>query len=764
VAGVAGFLRERASLIESATPGPEAARSLSDLSDRAVAALAEAALSSLGVPWTVLALGGWGAGRLLPRSDLDLLIVADAPAGRMRDALREVLYPLWDAGLAVGHQVRARRDHLRACRGDLHTLTATITGRVLCGDAASGERLLAEVAGGARKRSRALARELAARERPGSPYLLEPDLKSGAGGQRDLDELAWLGGVLTGLPSASPAALLTAGLLDEDQAASLAEAAAAITAARWEVHRLSPRPSSLLTPEAAAASAVGAEAVQRALADVHHTTLRVRARAAGGRTPFDPAAAAGAPRSLDGPALFALLDRGEVALPDLEEAAWAGLLDDLVPSFAELMTVRRPALSHRYTVGAHCLRTAASLAGLGAAHPETASASAAVRDRRPLQVAALLHDVGKSQRGPGHAERGAAAAETLGHRFGLDAERTAAATLLVREHLLLSETASGEDIHDEDVLLRAAARLPGAGALDSLFLLTVADALATGPGAWTEWHTALVGELTHRLRAALSEDVAGAGIVEHAEATRAEALAFLGRSPVTDPPESFVAGASLRYLASVSPDDVARHALLASIVASSGLPATVRTVVSPGAAGSWRVGVVARDREGLFAAICGALSLTGLDIMGADAYDAHLGVAIDVFTVRSDTLADVDTATWAEFERRLQSALADPAGLASRLAERQRHYPAKTRHRLRVETGVTGAYATEVRVRAADRVGLLYDLAIAFAQTGLRIRWARALTKDGVARDVFHVTDASGEPVDDPGVLGHLAMRIRERA
>jgi [protein-PII] uridylyltransferase len=166
----------------------------------------------------------------------------------------------------------------------------------------------------------------------------------------------------------------------------------------------------------------------------------------------------------------------------------------------------------------------------------------------------------------------------------------------------------------------------------------------------------------------------------------------------------------------------------------------------------------------LFAAICGALSLSGLDIMGADAYDAHEGVAVDVFTVRSDTRATVDTATWSAFERHLSGALIDPGGLAARLAERQRHYPARTRVRTRVETHDSGVYATAIEVRAADRVGLLHDLALAFAQSGLRIGWARALTKDGVARDVFHVTDELGEPVDDPGILGHVAMRIRERA
>jgi [protein-PII] uridylyltransferase len=200
-------------------------------------------------------------------------------------------------------------------------------------------------------------------------------------------------------------------------------------------------------------------------------------------------------------------------------------------------------------------------------------------------------------------------------------------------------------------------------------------------------------------------------------------------------------------------------------VASAGGANDFRTGVSPGPTPeSWRVSVAARDRAGLFADICGALSLTGLDIMGADAYDAHGGVAIDVFVVRSDTRASVDPSAWTTFERHLQGALTDPAGLAVRLAERQQHYPARSHYRTRIDTRESGDYATAIEVRAADRVGLLYDLAGAFAETGLQIRWARALTKEGVAHDVFHVTDEFGEPVDDPGVLGHLSMRIRERS
>jgi [protein-PII] uridylyltransferase len=759
-ADVASFLAQRAELIASATPGRDAASALSDLTDSAVSALAETALSQLRSPWSVLALGGWGAHRLLPHSDLDLLVVTDAPANELRPALTGVLYPLWDAGLSVGHQVRSRRDHERGVRDDLETLTATLTGRVLCGDSALGERVLAATATGARKRSRKLVPGLAARERSGSPYLLEPDLKNGAGGRRDLDELTWLAAVLTGAPQTGPAALLDLGLLDAPEVAILEHAAELLDAGRWVVHRATPRASAVLTIEEAVESGLDAEALQAAMADAHHLIRRVRGRVSGDPTPFDPRSATPAP--FDGEALFALLERGDDALPSLEEAAWAGLLDDLAPAFGELMHVRRPALSHAFTVGAHCLRCATAVSS-AADLPDVAHALDGLADRRPLLTAAFLHDVGKSQRGPGHAERGESAVRTLGTRFGLTPAQVDDAALLVREHLLFAETAAARDIHDEDVIVRAASLVPRRDLVDALFVLTAADALATGPGAWSAWHTALVGELSDRLRAALSDSSANAGTVDQAESTRAAALELLGERSSARA-ATFIARAPLRYLAATGARAIVSHAGLVAEVAEGSRPDDFAVSVTAGpTAGTWRVSVAAADKPGLFATLCGALCLSGLDIHGADAWDAHGGVALDVFVVRSDTRAAVDTSTWAAFERHLGAGLADPAGLAVRLAERKRHYPPTARTRTLVRVEDTGAYATAVRVRAADRGGLLYDIARAFADTGLRLTWARAVTRSGVANDVFHATDDDGEPVTDSGVLGHLAMRIRER-
>lgn len=760
---VEAFLRERTALISSAPAGARSARELSDLTDRAVSGIAEAALSRLRAPWTLIALGGWGARRLLPYSDLDLLVVTDTGADGLSQALGDVLYPLWDAGLDVGQQVRSSRDHLRAVRGDVKTLTATLTARVLCGDLALGERVLREVAEWAAKRRAATLRSVVERERNGSPYLLEPDLKEGAGGQRDLDELAWTAAVLTGRTAATPAALLDAGVVDADEVARLAAAADRVTSARWAVHRQVPRASSLLTLELAADSGLDVEAVQAALADVHHLLLRARARLGFGRAFYD-ASDVGPAAAPDATDVFALLDAGTPALPQLEEAAWAGLLDGFAPGFERLMSVRRPALSHRYTVGDHCLRCATLVAGAATEHPEAARELASLPDRRPLQVAALVHDVGKAGQAPDHAAAGAVAAETVAPRFGLASAETADASLLVREHLLLSRTATGSDIHDENVVLAAADRIGRRELVGALHLLTIADSLATGPEAWTPWHASLVGELVDRLRAALADDVEGAGLTARAARTADEAARLASTTGDADVLASFVRGVPLRYLAATTPSDVVTHARSASTVARSGGSLATEVAVAPGPAeGTWRASVVTADRPGLFAAICGALALSGLDIMGADAYDVPGNVALDVFVVRSDTLAEVDTATWARFERSLRAALIDPAGLATRVEERRRHYPPRARTATDVEVGVAESYATSVRVIAADRVGLLHDIARAISDTDLDIRWARALTQDGVARDVFHVTDRSGEPVADPGVLGHLAMRIRER-
>ena len=172
-------------------------------SARRRAELVDAALRELfdragAPPGTALAaVGGYGRRLLLPRSDIDLLILHDGSdeqaVTRLADGL---LYPLWNAGFEVGHAVRTSRECEEACRR-LDAGAAMLDIRYVAGDEALVTDAAARVAAWARRDPRAFAtaiRDDAARRagRFGSTaHLLEPDLKEGSGGWRDL-HCIWL--------------------------------------------------------------------------------------------------------------------------------------------------------------------------------------------------------------------------------------------------------------------------------------------------------------------------------------------------------------------------------------------------------------------------------------------------------------------------------------------------------------------------------------------------------------------------------------------
>jgi len=746
---VESYLAQRAAHIASAVPGVEAARALSEMTDEAVRELSRAASSRITERWAVLALGGWGCGAMLPASDLDILVLSDAPAERLKPFVEALLYPLWDAGLKVGHQVRSPKQQVKAMREDLKTCTAMLTARPIAGDVHWAEQTVRACVAAVAKRPRRLLGELDARPRPGSPYGLEPDLKEGAGGRRDYDELTWRAALLAGAPQHDPSALLRAGVLTRSELDELRTAAAAVTQARWQLQRQG-FGDSMSIESLDGLGSNDAEEVQAALGQTALLLSRTRARIAGESD--------GSGEPLTPEEVFALLGRGQAAVEPLERAAQAGRLDALLPGCRRLMSVRRPGLGHELTVGAHCLRSAALVAEVRA-DGALGRSKAAAGDLRPVQVAALVHDVGKVDGGAGHAERGAPSAARAARAFGLSEAAATDVAELVRLHLLLVETALRVDLDDEDAILRCAAAIGRAELLAPLHLLTAVDSLATGPSTWTPWTDAMVSTLVARLDAALSPAVDGAGLVARAEQVRSATLGALSGDAGAH--VEFVRSANLRYLASREPGQIARDArLVAELTASSAADAAL-VAVSPGPAdGTHAVTVAAPDRPELLARLAGATALAGLDILSVEAYPAPGGVALDVFVVASATKRPVSTDTFASFERLARAALRDRLELATRLAERRRHYPARSQVPVKVETMPSG-WDTSIRVTAPDRPGLLHDVAHAVSQEGVDIRWAKVQTVDGVARDTFHVVGPDGGPVDDAGVLGHIAMRIR---
>ena len=767
-----GYRERRIALLQSAEPGLSSARQLCGITDEAVSAVAEAASSSLRSDWALVALGGYGCGRLLPTSDLDLLVLTEHAGPTLTEAVREILYPLWDAGLTVGHQVRSRRDHLRACREDLKTLTASLTGRVIAGDAGYGDGALAEVARHARRRSARVLAELSERDRPGSPYLLEPDLKEGAGGQRDLDEIVWRAAIALGEVAHSPRAAARAGLLDAEAADALAGAGERVAAARWELGLRAPA-SSRMTLVAASEMREDPQAVQDALARISDALEGVReeagataggVRARGRRTRRATAAASGPPApdaaraaQWDAAALFAAAGAGDARA--IERAAYRGELAELAAPLRELMRVRRPGLSHALTVGAHCVACACAVEALAATEPSLAASVADAEDLRPVVVAALVHDAGKLQPGPGHAERGVGAAAQAALAFGLSPAEGALVERLVRDHLLLPEAALRTDPDDPAAITPIAERVGDVRLLGALHLLSAADSAATGDAAWSPWHATLLATLVSSVRSVI------AGEVRTAERCRMEAAERLTQDAADASALDWLRAAPARFFGARSPEEAVADARLAAAAGRQRAGAAPLLRVSASATeGLWTITAAGADRDRLYSQLAGVLALAGLDVLSSSAIGAA-GVVLDTFTVRSATLAPVRHESWTEVERLLGAAARGHLSIDTRLAQRRTHYRSSTPAgggSPSVRFDASDPSSILVHVEATDRVGLLYELASALADFDLAITWANAVVQDGVARDVFRVVSTEDRE-RLPGVLGHASMRIRER-
>lgn len=175
----------------------------------------------------LLALGGYGRRTLGLQSDLDLLFLCEAslPDSTVIEFAEKVLYPLWDLGISVGHAVRTVDDTLSLCREDLRTATTLLDARVVIGNRALHEDLIRRAGQlGSDAFVKALDAENTERHERfgGSVYLLEPEVKSGAGGLRDVDSIGWLAGARWGARSSADAVLT--GAFSEREATELGEA------------------------------------------------------------------------------------------------------------------------------------------------------------------------------------------------------------------------------------------------------------------------------------------------------------------------------------------------------------------------------------------------------------------------------------------------------------------------------------------------------------------------------------------------------------
>ncbi|QBI21128.1 HD domain-containing protein [Egibacter rhizosphaerae] len=187
----------------------------------------------------VVALGSYARRQLCPASDVDLLLLHDGwKDSRLEELVRAVCYPLWDARLEVGYAVRTPREAVRAATERLETATALVDRRLVAGEVGLLDELSGRAQRWMRRRGGRLVTELEAvearRRADGVAGELEPDLKRGVGGLRDVHALRWAAAGLLGEPSID--ALIGAAYLSAADERALTSAAGELLALRVALH------------------------------------------------------------------------------------------------------------------------------------------------------------------------------------------------------------------------------------------------------------------------------------------------------------------------------------------------------------------------------------------------------------------------------------------------------------------------------------------------------------------------------------------------
>lgn len=208
---------------------------------------------SSGERLAIMAVGGYGRAEMAPHSDVDIAFFTPTRrAPWCEQVIEATLYYLWDLGLKVGHSSRTPDDAVRLAKDDLTIRTAMLEGRYLWGDRSLYEevrtRFGAEVVTGTERQfvAEKLVERNARHKRMGdSRYVVEPNVKDGKGGLRDLQTLYWIGKYIHKVRSASE--LVDVGLLSESEYRSFRRAESFMLAVRCHLHALTGRAEDRLT-------------------------------------------------------------------------------------------------------------------------------------------------------------------------------------------------------------------------------------------------------------------------------------------------------------------------------------------------------------------------------------------------------------------------------------------------------------------------------------------------------------------------------------
>ncbi len=802
----------------------------------------------------VLAVGGYGRAEMAPASDVDLLFLTPYKITPWAESVVEsMLYMLWDLKLKIGHSIRTLDDCLRLGADDMTIRTSLVEHRLVTGHAPLahelGDRLWSELF--ARTIPEFIEAKLEERaqrhqRQGGQRYVLEPNVKEGKGGLRDLQTLYWIAKYIHRVDRAVE--LVDLGVFSRDEHLAFWQAEDFLWAVRCHLHLIAGRSVDVLSfdmqVEVARRMGYADTPARRGVEYFMQDYFRHATHVGDLTRVFLTELEARHVRSA--PILGRLFRRrrklrpgfvdrhGRLAIQDdaafladplnilrlFEEALRTGILihpdamrivaanlhviDDrvrsdpeavrifldllikhgnperglrrmnelgvlaaFIPEFEPVVAMMQFNLYHHFTVDEHSIQCVAALAEIERGeHPDDLPLSSEIMakgiNRRVLYLATLLHDIGKGRR-EDHSILGARIARRVVTRFGLTPEEVETVEWLVRNHLLMSDVAQKRDISDPRTVRDFAKAVKTRKRLDLLLVLTVCDIRGVGPGVWNNWKAVLLRQLYQQTALALEggmEELNRDRRQNEAKRSLRHLLTARGWEPKDIRAE--IARHYDNYWPGLPTETQGVFAELLRGLEADEIRIDLRADPDRDAT---RAAFVLSDHPGIFSRLCGALTLSGANVVDARTYTTRDGYATAVFWVQ-----DSEGHPFAEdrLPRLRQTILRTLKGeIVPSAAFASRDKPKKRNREFRFPTHVTfdnegSDIYTIIEVDTRDRPGLLYDLTRTLAANHIQIVSAVIATFGAQVVDSFYVKDMFGLKLHSASKRESLEKKLRQ--
>ena len=782
----------------------------------------------------VVALGSYGRRELCLASDVDLMVIHQGRLSlEMSDTITRGLHSLWDAKLDIGHTILTVQECIRLSLNDFRVLTSVIDARFLFGSRAFYR--LFNVAFWSRiyRETGPLLNQFVIyqkrrEEKYGSEnYLLEPDIKEGLGGLRDLHFMAWKARIYFKCTRLSQIRQFT--VFSHFELDKLSYSKGFLLKVRNHLHHLSGRKDDrlLISYQKELSHILGYQdsphitGPEKFLKDLYLHLNRIRY----GHEEFqakaldiiNPQSLETSPLqvpqefrvtkgnitlreegllkktplllimalheanqrdlflgsgfiwqakkmiSREGKALIVLPEAKRLFLEMIIKpknpkiirlALEIGLIGIFIPEFKKIRNLAQFGFYHVKTVDLHSLNTMdvineISRGAYDARWPLFRGIFSELKHADWLFLSCFFHDIGKGYPGD-HPIKGAELVKVILRRLGISGEAIEVISFLVKHHLLLVRISQGRDLNEEKTSVNVAQIIRDKDLLRMLFLLTIADSLATGPMARSDWKIMLLTELFFKVRHILEGGrLATPDATNKIDAKKRMALNILGNDFPKKDVLYIMDQVSSRYFLNTSQEIIALHFRMALTLGEKSHSWTLQKLKDVSVT---RVIQCMHDRPGLFSKMVGVFNLNNIKVFSANIFTLKNGLAFNIYEVTNPLDPYRERERWEEIHRQILLAMEDQLPLDELIKKKgetmlapEKHWGSKVRN-VRINNEFSDFF-TVIEVSSDERFELLYNLTKEVFSLGLDIRFAKINRDKEKMKGSFYVRDTDGQKI-----------------